>query len=275
MKKSVSLAAALVALVLVSGCQSADRDTPDAAATASASASVDPARPAPGDSVDPAAFMEGIFTATQEAGSARFTLTSGGGPDRGGMSIIGSQDINAGTADFNTTIPTTPGRKMAVTMRVVDGVVYANVPGYGGGWISIGPEDVDTPFGAQFMSLVASTPLQQFEDVRDAVTAVEVVGAEELAGERTTRYEVTVDPQKVAGPTAEDVATFQDVGALTFDYWLDAQGRMRRVENDTLGVKTVMDMSSWGEPVNVEAPEPSTVTPARDIDLGVPTVQQS
>jgi hypothetical protein len=278
MKKSAALAATSVAaLFLVSGCQTgAEAEGPathQAAPSPSASASAVGGRPAPGDSIDPAEFLEGIFAATQEAGSARFTFSSAGGPDDGGMSMKGAQDFNTGEADLNTTVATTPGRKAAVTMRLVDGVVYANVPGLGGGWVSIGPQDIDTPLGSQFLTIVDSTPMQQFEDTRDAVTAVEVVGPEDLAGEPTTRYKVTIDPAKVTGQTAEQVTTLQDAGPLLYDYWLDGEGHMRKIENGYMGVETVMEMSGWGEPVDVEAPDPSTVTPARDIGTGAPTQQ--
>ena len=75
---------------------------------------------------------------------------------------------------------------------------------------------------------------------------------------------VVVDLSKVTGTTRQtlDDALKQATAAgatlppmLTYHYWIDADGLVRRVAYDALGTSTQMTFSGWGEPVDIQAPK--------------------
>jgi hypothetical protein len=90
---------------------------------------------------------------------------------------------------------------------------------------------------------------------------VEYVGEEDVDGETLKHYTMTVRSEAV-----RDLQ--QDMGtsgarlpkAITYDLWTDADGMMRKttmVMGD-LGTVTV-ELSGWGEPVDIEVPPASEV----------------
>ncbi len=81
-------------------------------------------------------------------------------------------------------------------------------------------------------------------------------------------YEITVDPQQMLDQMGSDLppaAESEVPDSLTYDLWLDDEGRFSKLSMDEFplgGTSGSMEMtvSGWGEEVDIEAPAPSEIT---------------
>jgi hypothetical protein len=167
---------------------------------------------------------------------------------------------------------TVPGVTTAIDMRLVGGVVYMNMGQVTGGmFVAVDPNDSTTgipvPRGYD--------PASDAKDIADAVVSVTKVGGPEVVGGVPTQaFDVVVDLSKVTGTTREtlDEAVRQATAAgatlppqLTYRYWVDARGLVRRVSHEVLGASTQMTFTGWGEPVDIQAPPADQIA---NIDKG-------
>jgi hypothetical protein len=238
--KGVAIATALASLVLA-GC---------------ANAAVLQRSTTPEDAL---ARIQGAAAKVTEARTARFSMVSSttfaGEPVAAGTAtIVGVYDYVAHKGQMDTTFKAA-GIPERVTQRmlVIGSAVYMQMP-----------EPPDQPDGAPPIPQEQHKPWVKFElpkEVADqsafgpglglwagdgpvdptealrylkaASSKVEVVGEEQVRGEPTTRYAVTLDPAKQAAQLpAELAASFEEMG-LTFpkpaDVWIDRQGRLRKM----------------------------------------------
>ena len=156
---------------------------------------------------------------------------------------------------------TVPGVTTAIDMRLVGGVVYMNIGQVTGGmFVAVDPDDSTTgiPMPKGF------DPASDAKDIADAVVSVTKVGGPEVVGGVPTQaFDVVVDLPKVTGTTRQtlDAAAQQATAAgatlppqITYHYWIDAHGLVRRVSDEVLGASTQMTFTGWGEPVDIQAP---------------------
>jgi hypothetical protein len=136
---------------------------------------------------------------------------------------------------------------------------------------------------AQMRGGAAQDPTRQLEYLRGVSDSVEKVGAEEVRGVQTTRYEAVVDPEKeVAGQDAEAREAHDEMveklGAtkLPVEVWIDDKNRVRRYAMDAtvpvpedapempeggeMQTSIVAEYYDFGTPVDVQAPPPDQTT---------------
>ncbi|MDX6327283.1 MAG: lipoprotein LprG, partial [Nocardioidaceae bacterium] len=107
------------------------------------------------------------------------------------------------------------------------------------------------------------SPEDVFTAARAAVVGVDDLGSANLAGTSTTHYRVRLDPAKAVQVLGADVPrTRTSAGKTAVDVWLDGSDRIRRISGDLHGTHVDVELSSWGEPVSIEAP------PAGDVVQG-------
>lgn len=165
-----------------------------------------------------------------------------------------------GTPEMAMTM-TVPGVTTPIDMRMVGGVVYMNMGQVTGGmFVAVDPNDSSTgiPMPKNF------DPAADAKDIANAVVSVTKVGAPEVVGGVPTQaFDVVVDLSKVTGTTRQtlDGAGQQAAAAgatmpaqITYHYWIDAKGLVRRVSDEVLGASTQMTFTRWGEPVDIQAP---------------------
>ncbi len=174
-----------------------------------------------------------------------------------------------------------PGMAEAFTTfeaRVVDGVSYLRFAlfslmfGAETEWVSVPEEDSDATSGV--------VPFADFANVANVVVGLDggladatEIGLEMVRGVVTTRYRIMVEVASIAGPTDGPVPE----GLQPIEVWIDADGNLRRyaIDVQTLGdgqsALIVIDFTSLGIPVTVEAPDPADVTDLSQLMPELPT----
>ena len=130
-------------------------------------------------------------------------------------------------------------------------------------WVEMVGEEAG--FFAQDM-LTEGSPLLFVETMwevwDDDGVGVELVGEEVVEGVTMDHYVVEMEE-----PVAEQGrgTSFMPVAA-SYDVWVDEEGLMRRVEAEPDGAHLAATVDGWGEPVEVSAPDPSTVISSEEME---------
>jgi hypothetical protein len=268
--------AAALALVAVTACgaQQGDNDSDAAAADAVpadaravALADDDADALQKGEKVDPKIFIADLRAALAEAETGHLVMS---------MDLFGSPLKVAGDVDLRGDTPAVAGvvsggmAGEGTEVRLVDGVLYARVPGLSNGKFLKLDLGGFGGFGAEFGKLDSlADPLSAFEEYDDVISSVTLVGTDTIDGEATEHYRVRIDPSKLKDLKADDRLSARHglPKNVSFDLWVG--------KDDNLVRKLVVDLphtgemslraSDWGDDVHIVAPKPSEVT---DFDLG-------
>jgi len=141
-----------------------------------------------------------------------------------------------------------------IDLRLVDGVMYMSLPveGSAGKFYKIDLNDPNNPLGSSFGSLDSFDPKATFDMFTHGVRKVVDLGSEEINGESTTHYQLTITTKQLKKQLGQLGGLPK---ALTYDLWLDSQDRMSRMQVLIPGSgQMTTDMSHWGEPVDIKAP---------------------
>ncbi|MER6689373.1 LppX_LprAFG lipoprotein [Streptomyces minutiscleroticus] len=219
----------------------------------------------------PAQVVQATGEKTEQAGSARLKLTTTAVTDGRSESVSGSGviDLRNGTSEVRLGM-----KGEELEQRVVDRVLYQKPP-EGSGQLPKGKSWTKVDLGKLQSSgamgnTQVSNPADSLAYTRSlSEENVEKVGTEKIGGVRTTHYRVDVDLGKLAEGNAEQERKLrQQLGdEVPVDLWIDDEGLMRRQQvsltvKDASGqgsgrkatVKTVMNLSGFGTPVDVSAP---------------------
>jgi hypothetical protein len=268
--KRLAAALAAVALLFTAACGDGESDA-ETAASASATESADgggsadagetepseepsdePGADAGGSDVDPAAFGKKLVEAQIAAGTVHMEGTLGGA-----VTMSGVMDFAAGSPAMDMKMS---GGQLGgdARMILVDQTMYMQVPGTGMGdkFLKIDTSDPDSPLAKSMQSMDPSTSFRAFE----AVTSLERVGQEKIAGVDTTHYKVTIDTArslKAQGVDPRQAGALPD--EVRYDVWVGEDNLARKmVTSREMGGLEVM-LTEWGEPVQIEAPPPGQV----------------
>jgi hypothetical protein len=250
---------------------------------------------ASGEPVDPDGDYELVVAAaarTEEGGSARFDVSMR--VDALGVSqevsISGALALDGSLGSFEMDLGAL-GVPLGgpVEARLVDGVVYMDVSALGpvgaalGGtrWVSLDLERASEQLGLDPDAVGASDPsqfLDVLESLRGVTTDLEELGREDVRGEPTTHFRVTVDLAAALGEVAPGLRdevgrVFEQLGTGTvpMDVWVDGDGRLRRLvfemqvpsvdgADGEAAVAVTMELHDFGVEVDVEAPPPDETT---------------
>ncbi|WP_205473570.1 LppX_LprAFG lipoprotein [Nocardioides sp. SYSU D00038] len=202
-----------------------------------------------GESVEAGEFAEIMSTAFENATTAAATLKSTGGPTAidatGDIDFTGKQQ--AVHIEMNN-----PAMGGKLTLIMVKGIVYVGLPNLDGKFVQFDLADPNNPMGAGFADNL--DPEKAFEQLEQGIESVSLVGEEEVGGETATHYAALIDATKI------DAAAGAGQGEMTFDVWIDGEGRIVKnlVELGSTGsVETTY--SDWGKDVIIEAPAPDDI----------------
>lgn len=285
-----SVAALALVAVTACGAQQGDTDSDAAAADANRSASRTGADAVPadaraaaladdddpadgkdalqkGEKVDPEIFIADLRAALAEAETGHLVVS---------MDLFGAPLKVAGDVDFRGDTPAVAGvvsggmAGEGTEVRLVDGILYAKVPGISDGKFLKLDLGGFGGFGAEFGKLDSlADPLSAFDEYDDVVSSVTLVGTDTIDGEATEHYRVRLDPAEFKQLKRHDRLSANDSlpKNVSFDLWVG--------KDDNLVRKLVVDLprtcemslraSDWGDDVHIVAPKPSEVT---DFDLG-------
>jgi hypothetical protein len=199
-------------------------------------------------------------------------------------------EITSDTDFHSRVLATVTTSTLQQRIRFVDGISYISVPGvalpHGAHWVSITSADLhadpnasasvgsrDPSSGLQFLSAVEGSP--------------RVVDTGHLDGVAVTHYAFTLDLKALfdrVGRQAEalnsssfaksikTLGTLVDLSAVPGEAWIDGQGRVRKFrfsitaseDGQTVSAADEFRFSHFGEPIVVQAPEPSDTVPFRE-----------
>ena len=157
------------------------------------------------------------------------------------------------------------GTGTALEVRRVAGKVYVGGEASKGAWRYLDEDDPRLQGAGGFDAGVV--PILLAVDVPAELAALEAgvadVGtgtADEVAGEETTRYDVTLDTKDwTAGLPEQSIYRGMDVPAeLDAQLWIDQDSRPVQLAyqvGEDAARSAQVRWSAWGEPVDVEAPE--------------------
>ncbi|WP_121250848.1 LppX_LprAFG lipoprotein [Nocardioides ferulae] len=226
---------------------------------------------AEGETVDAADVGEQMLASFTEGETVSVEMT---------MTLMGAEMVSEGVGSYAGDQPET-----AMTMtnpflgedetevRFVDGVVYMNLGALSDNkfW-SLDPSDADgsgLPLGGTLDQM--ADPRAALESMSEAVTEAVYAGEEEVDGETTDRYTLTIDVEEMfaasgLGELGAD-ATAMMPAEVTQDIWFGEDGLVRKAAVDMGDAgSTVMEFSGWGEPVTIEAPPADQVEEMPDLD---------
>jgi hypothetical protein len=235
-------------------------DAPDATAdaeeTETDSGESDDSDVAEGEEIDKDDFLADFQAGVENSTTAHMTMTTG----MSGMSIDAEGDI-----DYQTEPPamamimSMPSMGGEIEMRFVDGIFYMNMGQQSQDkFIKMDPNDPNSPMGDVSELTESMDPVRQFEAFTEGVNKVVYVGEEDVDGETTDHYVLTLDTTKVE--SLKDAGTAGIPKELDYDLWLDDDDRIRQMQLDLGDTGQIeVHLSDWDEPVDIEAPPASQI----------------
>src|ERR1700741_1036360 len=212
---------------------------------------------------------------TAESSTAHMVFTGGAG----GVAVKGGGDIEVGGDNPSIKMDMNTGSMGTMSLILLDGVLYMKLPAElspsAKPWIKIDSKGKSNPRAQVLGSLTEqmrqnADPRQAQEQFQEAGT-IESSAKEELGGQQTTHYKITVDVQKLA--ESQQDATLKNAmqeaiksGLKDFpvELWVDEEGLPVRMAIEmptadpttgkTVPVQVQVDYSKWGEPVDIQAP---------------------
>ena len=263
-------AAAILPLALgtLSACGE-DEAEPTKAAGAESSADAGDAEPAAdgadrtaGESVPKDEFMDLYRASVEDLTTAEVVMDmTGSGME---ISAEGVVDYSSEPAAMELSY-TGDGQNMDMVM--LDNVMYMSSPEFGEKWVKF---DVGEAAEGMGLDLNAQMDMRQMLDTFEAgLTDVEYVGEEQVDGDDTDQYRLTVDTEALTGEI--DLSELGAAGAqlpktMTFDIFFDDDEQFRRMAMDIdKSTSMTMDFDNWGTDVDIEAPPADQTTTLEEL----------
>lgn len=209
-------------------------------------------------------FSQVVTDAQLEAGTATFEATLGMSGEQ--VQLSGEMETGESLDDSAMSMQMEAPGMGDIDMILVDGTMYMNLGKLSNG--KYAATDLDDPqgLGAMLGGLDQLNFAEQTKALEGAIEDFETGGTETIDGVETTEYVLTVDVatlnEQMEGPLGD-----MDMGAaglpdtLEYAFWVGEDGLPRRLTMDLGAAGTVeMEMSGWGEPVDIEAPAPNEIS---------------
>lgn len=221
-------------------------------------------------------FAQAVTDAQLRAQTAHITadITAAGQQ----VTLEGDVRIGESLADYGADVTlSSPTMGDGLRMVIVDEALYMNLGAMTQDkFTKIDLGDPSSPMGQLMSQMMSSAdPSASLKAMQDGLTGFEKVGTEEVDGVDTTHYRVEVDTSEVLAAQGMGDLPGMD-GAqlpetLSYDLWIGDDDLMRRM-SFSMGsaMSMTMNLTSWGEPVDISAPPPSQVS-KRDPFAGMPT----
>lgn len=223
-----------------------------------------------GDEVDPAEFVRIVTDGLEASTTAHITMDMSLG-SAGEMTAEGDVDYTTDPAQVAMTMANPMGGG-DMDVRMVDGIFYLSMGDLTQGkFIKLDPSEPDGPLAGMGLDkmLDQMDPSQALKGMEDGLSTVVYAGEED----GLDHYELTVDIQKAVeqmGGALPEAALADLPEELTYDLWLDDEGRFTRMTMDELPMGQMsgsmeLAVSGWGEDVDIEAPAADQITEMPDL----------
>ena len=252
-----ALAAGVVVPLLAAGLASCGSDDATAGAkavdssTASSGATDEsPSATPAGEEVDATQFADDLAAAYDKLTTAKVNLSFDGS----------TKIVSSGVVDYTGD---TPAMKMSVEgaygtgstseVILVDKKMYLQIAGKNAKYLEVDLSNPDNPLAKSLGDTSAIDPKAMIEAFTQNVKSVSKIGSEDIDGTATTHYVLVTDTKALGDELGKEASGLPD--SLSYDMWLDEEGRPRRIQAD-LGDQGSMqtDMTDYGSDVSIEAP---------------------
>jgi hypothetical protein len=292
--RRAAVAVSATALAMAVGCGSSEDTSADeptserslASNTESAESTRPAAAPPAEARVDPDAelTLASFSTTTSQAQVRARTARIRAEIEMQGERAVLTGDLSIGESLAKTSFDiemSAPSLGDDISLILVDNTLYQKTGDAAPGrYFALDLADRSNPLGAFYTQLLGqSDPAGIVRAFEDAIHDFCPVGTARLDGVSTTRYRVTADTRKVLGRLlgADLMATLSALGplpqTLTYDVWLGDDNLPRRMTYAVMGNTVLIDLTAWGEPVDIQAPPQSQVSDEPLVT--VPTVPES
>jgi hypothetical protein len=174
------------------------------------------------------------------------------------ITMVGDQVLGKDAESTKMSIEYSESGEDALRMRLVDGIVYANLGNSSNNkYVRFDPADPTSRMGQSFAPLLdeldLSTSIRQF---KDAIIDVEEDGGQKkIDGVRTMPYRVTIDVDRAVKSGALDKDSGLMAGtSVEYTFYIDDQDLLRRMEFTVGAAKARMNVTNLGEPIRITAP---------------------
>lgn len=277
---AVAVAPLLSAALVACGGDGDSEEASDPAASSSASSESDADAAAESDSDGADDLEEG-----QEVPAAQFVDLVGAGVEASTTAKLSTSTTFGGTKVTGTGVIDYTQTPAAIEMDQdfgggttkvisVDGISYVNLGDLSQGkYWKVDPADPNGPFAELGMDemLQQSDPVASLQAMEKGIEKVVYVGEEDVDGRDLDHFEMTVDLGAAMESLGGDLPKSALQGmpeALTYDVWLDEEGRFGQMvmEMPVMGQSSTTEMviDDWGTDVTIEAPPASEVTEMPD-----------
>lgn len=244
--RTIGATIALSAVLLGSACSTAETGTSSTTARQTAAATTT-TEAGPTAYSDKASFIAALKASTKDLKTAHMTMEMTGQGQE--ISMEGDSRLDAANpaSSFSMTMA-----GMNLEMLLVDKKIFVKgIPGQDPAkWAVL---DEKSAMGKELASSADQLdPARMYDEFDKALTGVKHVGPEQVDGEDMEKYELTMDTKSIPDLPTEGAAQLPDT--LTYTAWLDSEDRMRKVTFEILGMKAVVTMSKFNEPVDITAP---------------------
>lgn len=229
----------------------------DAPSTAQEPATSSSSGAAAGGELDAAskAFLQRLEDGMGEEGSVHVAMRMSGPAT---MTAEGDSRYGPDGNDMRLSMEMSGLSSGSIDVVLVDGTAYMSMPGSteAGKFFEI---DESNPAMANLDD--GLSPADSFAAFEAGLEGVEDLGDEDVDGEPTTHYRLHVDAAaalEAGGQTAVPGVP----ETLVYDVWIDRDDHMRRMTYELAGTEFTVDMTAWGEDVDIVAPDPEDVVDA-------------
>lgn len=221
---------------------------------------------AEGEEVEPSEFVADMKSGLEASTTAQMSMEMDAG--QVGLTAEGQFDYTTDPPSAAVTMENPMMGAQQIELRLVDGVMYLNMGEMSNGkFVSYDLSDTaNLPPGLQGLEQQMD-PLAAFRGFEKALTKVTYEGTEDVGGDELRHYEMAVDPSRME--------SFQGVPPqagmpkqITYDAWFDDEFRFRQMTMTMKGATPVemdIELSEWGEPVDIEAPPKAQVVDGTSI----------
>ena len=234
----------------------ADEQSPSPAASSSQAASSAGTSPSAGpSSAADAAFLDRLKAGMGQTGSVHVAMKMTGPAS---MTAEGDTTYGPDGNDMQLRMQMSGMATGAIEMVVVDGKAYMAMPGVTkpGQFFKVDPSN---PAMANLDD--GLSPADSLAAFEAGLRSVDDLGADRIDGEPVSHYRLHLDA--AAALDAAGQATVPGLPkTLVYDVWLDRADHMRRLTYDLAGTTMTMDMTHWGQRVDISAPDPKDIVDA-------------
>lgn len=247
---------AAAAVLITTGCGSADKATP-ASETKKSAAVVNTA------ALSAETFVDTIAKAQLQAKTSHIEMEI----DANGQNIKAVGDVQtAETADdakMSMTM-TMPGMG-EIEMRMLGGVFYMKMGAMTGDkFFKLDLQDPDNPLGETFGDMSEQMdPSKSIEALKGAITSLEKDGEPvKIDGVMAQPYKVVVDGSKVKGSLnpLEGSTGADSIGEMSFVFWIGSDNLPRKMTSDIQGATVQTTFTKWGKAIDVKAPDAGQIS---------------